>query len=130
MSPHFLELKIGGNCLEMFSIVFFYDAKTSKESNYMVYLASFVAIPKILKIFFHVHKKTRRTRPKFECSRFRKVLLMFFSAPEKQFILKSIFTEAESEKTDEFHVSQKSLSQRSSKILFKKISCLFYVFQI
>ena len=86
-------------------LLFFYDPKTSRESNGMlhmsircvnqptghqkdekvnfssnfdVYLASFLTTQKILKNFFRVQKKQGETCPKFKPSRLRKVLLMFF----------------------------------------------------
>ena len=52
------------------------------------------------------------------------------SASEEKVILKNIFTKEESEEADEVHVSQKCLDQSSSKTFSKKISWIFYVFQI
>ena len=43
---------------------------------------------------------------------------------------KKTFTDEESEKADEFHVSQNYLGQSSSKNISKKILWVFYVFQI
>ena len=43
---------------------------------------------------------------------------------------KKTFTNEESEKADEFHVSQNYLGQSSSKNISKKTLWVFYVFQI